>query len=647
MLNNTGHSGDFIPSETFPRDAIKIPANIRLADPDFHLPHSVDLLIGSGATLSLFSIGQIDLSHDGNDLYLQKTRLGWVIAGGTTRRTPLKSTACYLTNLENQLAKFWAIEEVAIEKPRSQQEIECEAHFVKTVSRDKNGRYIVRLPFRSTNKRLGESRTIALNRLSSLERKLNANATLKIEYTRVLEEYLQLGHMSLIETPGDDGFYMLHHAVIKESSNTTKVRIVFDASAKTNNKVSLNDILMVGPTIQSDLFSHLIRFRKYNYVITADIEKMYRQVWLHEDDRCYQRILWRRNNKIETFQLNTLTFGVTSSPFLAIRTIQKLADDEQHTYPRAAEILKRHLYVGDLLSAAETVDEIIALRNEVIALLAKGGFTIRQWASNNVRVINDLTTSVLHTNFTLDGDHSLKTLGITWSTRDDKICYTAHPVEITTRLTKRKVLSEIAKIFDPMGLLGPIIMYAKQILQDIWRCGSQWDESLPQGIHTKWFEFAQQLELLKRTSFDRKLLIENHHNIQYYGFCDASNTGYGACLYVRSSGKQGQAISRLLCAKSRVAPLKTISIPRLKLCGALLLARLYRETSNALDIVPDTTVFWCDSTIVLHWLKTSPYLLKTYVANQVAEIQELTGANDWRHVRSEDNPTDIKGSITP
>lgn len=160
------------------------------------------------------------------------------------------------------------------------------------------------------------------------------------------------------------------------------------------------------------MFSHLIRFRTYKVVVTADIEKMYRQVLVHEDDRKYQQILWRRNNKIETFQLNTLTFGVSSSPFLAIRTIQKLADDEHDAHPKAAEILKTHLYVDDLLSGAETVDEALAIRNEIIKLLGKGGFAIRQWASNDRRAINDLLDNEIHANFTVKLDRSLKTLGI-------------------------------------------------------------------------------------------------------------------------------------------------------------------------------------------------------------------------------------------
>ncbi|XP_011705950.1 PREDICTED: uncharacterized protein LOC105461166 [Wasmannia auropunctata] len=341
---------DLIPSEIFPRNSIKLPPNVRLADPEFHLPRSVDLLIGSGATLSLFAVGQINLSREGHDLYLQKTRLGWVVAGSTSSQSPSKFVTCHLTNLEDLLLRFWTVEEVAIDKPKSEEDTECETHFMRTVSRDGSGRYTVRLPFRSTGKRFGESRTLALKRLASLERKLNANMTLKNEYTRLIEEYLNLGHMSRIDDPGDDGYYMPHHAVIKESSNTTKVRIVFDASARSNAGISLNKMLLIGPTIQNPLISHLIRFRAYKYVVTADIEKMYRQVWLHEEDRPYQRILWRRNGNVETFQLNTLTFGVSLSPFLAIRTVHKLADDESLVYPKAAEILKTHLYVDDLLT---------------------------------------------------------------------------------------------------------------------------------------------------------------------------------------------------------------------------------------------------------------------------------------------------------
>ncbi|XP_039305157.1 uncharacterized protein LOC105203973 [Solenopsis invicta] len=364
------------------------------------------------------------------------------------------------------------------------------------------------------------------------------------------------------------------------------------------------------------------------------------QVQVHNDDRRYQRIIWRRDGEIKTFQLNTLTFGVASSPFLAIRTIQKLAEDEQHLYPRAAEVLKSHLYVDDLLTGAETIDDARILRDEVITLLARGGFNIRQWASNDKRVINDLTPNALHANLALNADHALKTLGITWNIQNDEIRYLTKPIGNATKITKRNILSESAKIFDPLGLLGPVILYIKKIMQDVWRCGLHWDESVPQTIHSDWLEFTRQWETMGQISFPRKLLTDDCQDVQLHGFCDASNTGYGACIYIRSLGKDGNVVVRLLCAKSRVAPLKTITIPRLELCGALVLAQLYRETKDTLRVTINRTVFWSDSTIVLHWLNTTPHLLKTYIANRVATIQEITGSHEWRHVRTADNPAD-------
>ncbi|XP_011883162.1 PREDICTED: uncharacterized protein LOC105570513 [Vollenhovia emeryi] len=220
---------------------------------------------------------------------------------------------------------------------------------------------------------LGDSRTVALKRLNSLERKLDSDPLLRAAYSQVIQEYSDLKQMIPVNNPSNKRFYMPHHTVIKSSSSATRVRVVFDASAKTSNGTSLNDRLMVGPTIQDTLFVHLIRFRTYKCVLTADIEKMYRQILLHEDDQIYQRILWRQNDQIKTLQLNTLTFGVSSSPYLAIRTIKKLAGDEHDAYPDAARVLKTHLYVDDLLTGTNTVSEARELRDDIITVLSRGG----------------------------------------------------------------------------------------------------------------------------------------------------------------------------------------------------------------------------------------------------------------------------------
>ncbi|XP_070515381.1 uncharacterized protein [Cardiocondyla obscurior] len=322
--------------------------------------------------------------------------------------------------------------------------------------------------------------------------------------------------------------------------------------------------------------------------------------------------------------------------------MHKLADDEYDTFPRAAGIIKNHMYVDDLLTSADTIKEARDIKNEVIELFKKGGFTIRQWASNDLRVINDLSDEAIHKSLTLDDDKSLKTIGVSWNTYDDKIYYSAHPVKNHGTLTKRKILSEIARVYDPIGLVGPIVMKAKRLMQDVWRAGIYWDESIPQNIYTEWIEFAEQLKNLHNILVDtRKILVENYFHVQIHGFCNASNVGYGACLYIRSIGKNGKINNKLLCSKSRVVPIKPVTTPRLELCGALLLAKLFAEVKIMINISIEKVVFWCDSTIVLHWIKTAPHLLKTYVANRVIKILELANMVDWKHIRSEDNPADV------
>jgi len=175
-----------------------------------------------------------------------------------------------------------------------------------------------------------------------------------------------------------------------------------------------------------------------------------------------------------------------------------------------------------------------------------------------------------------------------------------------------------------------------------------WDESISQTIHTEWSNFTQQWATLDKISFERKILIENYRDVQLHGFCDASNNGYGACIYVRSEDTSGNVNVKILCAKSRVAPLKPVTIPRLELSGALLLTQLYQEVIGTLEILPDRIIFWCDSMIVLHWIKMSPRSFQTYVSNRVASIQEIAKSVEWRHVRSEDNPADaISRGQTP
>ncbi|XP_074100580.1 uncharacterized protein LOC141528434 [Cotesia typhae] len=554
---------------------LKIPANIKLADPTFHKPGSIDLLIGAGTTLSVLSIGQISLSlPNQQEVFLQKTLLGWIVGGAAPTSKNVTAPQCHATStIQFDLTKFWEIEECPTTSKLTPEEIQCELHFQKYVSRTRDGRYIVALPFNPNTPDLGESYHLALKRLKSTERKLKNDPDLEVQYNNVLQEYLDLNHMSPVNVSPSNtpNYYLPHHAVIKSSSMTTKVRVVFDGSANTTTGVSLNDVLFTGPTIQSDLFSLLIRFRKHPIVITGDIEKMYRQFLIRKEDRKYQRILWRNsNNEIQTYELDTVTFGIRPSPYLAIRCLHQLADDEGQQFPIAAKVLKEDFYVDDLLSGAEDVEKAIKIRQQVTQILRRAGLTIRQWASNNSAVLKDIPQENINPHLQL-GDSTLKTLGICWESKTDNIIYTVKPI----------------------------------------------------------------------VSFPRIIVTPNTKQLHLHGFCDASEKAYGACIYLRVTDHQGKIQVLLVCAKSKVAPLKTITIPLLELCGAQLLSSLIKATITASKMTFDKIHYWTDSTIVLNWLNTSPHQLKTFVSNRVSDIQTKTDVKSWRHVPTKDNPADL------
>lgn len=273
-------------------------------------------------------------------------------------------------------------------------------------------------------------------------------------------------------------------------------------------------------------------------------------------------------------------------------------------------------------------------------MLKRGGFNIRQWASNHPDILQDLPETAIHAKLRLDRTSPLKTLGISWASNTDTLFYSVTSPDLNAKITKTFILSEIAKIFDPLGLLGPVILQAKSIMQETWKCKVDWHTPVPNELKNVWSKFVSELGLLKTLSINRHFFIPNYTSFEVHGFCDASGKGYGACMYIRSEDEDGKVNCRLVCAKSKVTPMGKLTIPRLELNGARLLARLLKETTDALGFVSHKTILWSDSTIVLHWIHTSPHLLQIYVSHRVAEIQKLTNTADWRHVRSQNNPAD-------
>ncbi|XP_031340893.1 uncharacterized protein LOC116169002 [Photinus pyralis] len=629
---------------------IKLPKHIKLSDPSFNTPGNIDMLIGSPLFFSLLCAGQIRLGP--NMPILQKTQLGWVISGpiGAIPSTKSQCNLSVLNDLPEQLAKFWELESYPSDKVHSAEETECETHFTKTVSRDEDGRFIVDIPFKAPLDTLGESYNKAQRQFFALERRLQMNPIILERYTAFMEEYQNLGHMSLSNASFRGiSYYLPHHGVMKDSSFTTKLRVVFNGSSSTTSGRSINDFQMVGPTIQQDLFSILVRFRKYTYGISADIEKMYRQVLVNPDQRPLQRILWRPvpSEPLLSYDLNTVTYGTASASFLAIRCLYQIGIDIEKFDSKTSSIIKSDFYVDDLLTGADDLFEAQVLASKVSHALREGCFPIRKWISNDPRVLAHLPEEDIHPGLLELGshDHTI-TLGLIWNFQTDSFTFTISPAPIS-KITKRTILSQIAQMFDPLGLLSPCTVSAKILLQQFWLEKLGWDDPEPQPILLKWSSYRSELTELSELQIPRHSICVRSTNIQLHGFCDASISAYGACIYLRSVDQSNKIHISLLCAKSKVAPLKPLTIPKLEL-SAVLLAKLVEQVINSLNMRVSATYLWSDSTIVLGWVKTSPNLLKTFICNRVADIQERTSSAIWRHVPTKCNPADLLSrGVTP
>jgi hypothetical protein len=261
----------------------------------------------------------------------------------------------------------------------------CEELFLTHTTRQQDGRFVVRFPTKIDPNQLGTSRLSAERRLHAIERRLERDPGLKVQYHNFMKKYEEPGHMERVKSQERKNtcYSLPHHPVFKEISSTTKTRVVFDGGAKTSNGLSLNDILQVGPTVQPDLYSIVLWFRTQRVCFTADLAKMYCQIVVHPQGRDLQRILSRYSSEepIQEYRLSTVTYGTTSAPFLATWCLKKLADDNQRHYPRAAQVLSNDFCVDDLLSGTSTLEEAIKVQQEVSALLHTAGLQLRKWAS--------------------------------------------------------------------------------------------------------------------------------------------------------------------------------------------------------------------------------------------------------------------------
>lgn len=635
-----------------------------LADPEFYKARSIDLILGADTYGRLL---QNEVQHiPASLLVAQKTKLGWILSGPMPPRrsgragsrrpdlpapTPRVAFHCRCEEkLYEALNRFWVIDTIAPPvNPLTPEEQECENNFIQTYRRDSTGRYSVRLPFRGSLPSVAnETKRMAISSLRSIHRRFERDSILADEYRTFMNEYEKLGHMELIdhgERNNEDAWYLPHHAVIARRGLTRKIRVVFDASRKTRSGCCLNQYLSPGPVLQSDLTLILVNWRQYRFVFTADMVKMFRQIWVEGSDREKQRIVWasHRDLPVNHYRLKTVTYGTACAPYLAIRTLKQLCLDGRNKYPLAANCLEEECYVDDIFAGDNDLAAAVQKKSELIQLLHSAGIELNKWAANDIELLPGESNAKNNAEFEISNkDQVVKTLGLSWHPGRDAFIFQVQDIQrLKEANTKRLILANISSLFDPLGWLSPIIVTAKILMQDICINKVEWDCSLPEDISGRWHSYCESLQDLPLISIERRLGIREGDDLQIHGFCDASTRAFAAVVYLRMNAPEGNIRVRLLAAKSRVTPIKTVCIPNLELCGAVLVVKLvkYLQKNHLYERLP--IHLWTDSQIVLAWLNKHPSHWKTFVANRVSFIQTEMPFATWSHVGTKNNPADI------
>ncbi|XP_060855661.1 uncharacterized protein LOC132933385 [Metopolophium dirhodum] len=612
-----------LPARSVSKSKVKL-EKITLADPSYNVPQKIDILIGARHFYDI--VGAQQYKPESNGPVYRESKFGYIISGLTSNDTNIKNTiSCYASNshenkyesLENVIQQFWRVEDYGQSKPYTMEEQTCEQHFKQNVSRSESGRFVVHLPFRGNVSKLGNSYDIAKGRLFAIERRFRKNPSLKKDYVKFMNEYEKLNHMTQnmdneeIELPGRM-CYLAHHCVQNENSLTTKLRVVFDASTKTESGFSLNDVLQKGPSIQEELIHILARFRTHNFVLTADIKK------------------------------NVPTDTVPAS-YLATACLQRLSEIGQVQYPTVAPLIAHDFYMDDFISGAATKKDAIEIRNALIKLMSTAKLELGKWASNDLDIIRDgFDNNDGLVDFQETSNDLTRILGLYWDSHTDELKYKINETSLVTPLTKRNILSDIARIYDPLGLIGPVIVCAKLIMQELWKEGLSWSEPVSEKISSEWYKYKSELSHLNAIKIPRQITINDKiHSIQIHGFADASIKAYGCCLYLRCTDMNNKHKIQLICAKSKVAPLKILSLPRLELCAALLLAKVANKIVPRLKLSISKAYYWTDSSVTWCWITSTSKKWKTFVAHRVGQIQEITSPSNWFHISGVDNPADV------
>ncbi|XP_057377381.2 uncharacterized protein LOC130698716, partial [Daphnia carinata] len=579
------------------------------------------------------------------------SKLGWIIFGAPSAGNPREVSANIVTQADGKrvmvdFKEFWALEHMGV-TPQELEDRGFLKNYQETIKKDQTGRYEVLFPFKNNRRSMETNKNIASVRLTGLLRKMKRED--KVAYNEVFRQYLEKGYIEAADKNYTGACtYLPHRPVIKTEAATTKIRPVFDGSAHQQNRPSLNDLLETGPNLNPELLAVLLRFRQNEIAWMADITQAFLQIGIQEEHGQIVRFLWIKDPKDDNsewieYRWRRVPFGLSSSPFILRAVILKCLDEHRDEYPELVGKLSSQLYVDDWLGGASSVPQAIEAITQAQKIFNSAKMELRKWTTNSVALREQLHALQFQKKEITKGDNTekaVKALGVTWDPETDSFRFKPEKIieeaeEVSKRPTKRKLFSLALKVFDPLGLISPVTVVAKIIMQKVWIDKTGWDEPVSASIMPHWETFIKSLSDLKNTKLGR--WTGEIHSPRPHLFCDASDDAYSVAAYLEN-GKE----TKLLCSKTRVAPdpKKSVSTPRLELLSNLLAVRLGEYIEKSLGRSFEKTL-WTDSAIAYWWMKGESGRWKQFVHNRVTEIREKINIESIRHCPGVQNPADI------
>ena len=588
--------------------------------------YRVDVILGD-STYCKIKTEEVYKGKPGEPI-VEGTTFGWVIHGGDDHITD----QCMFVREVNDYERLYSLDVLGVEDRGENAHLDVLKEFKDDVTRQEDGRYQVRVPWIPGSTLTSTNEQASRKRLQNVNKKLTQNQRLKEEYEKIIEDQLRDGIIERVpeESSGERTFYMPHKPVVRDNATTTKVRMVFDASAKPHHLAnSVNDCMHTGPPLQPLLWDILVRARMSPYLLLGDIEKAFLQISVKEEDRDAFRFLFNVNDKEEHFRFTRVPFGVEASPFMLAATLQHHYDCQPKELGETVKVLRENTYVDNLMKTVHEVEGLKKFKEEATQILGNAKFPVHKWELN----VTDLESE----NMPNPG----KILGHIWDKREDTLIIQVPKHREEFPLTKRTMLSQLGRVYDPLGIVSPTMVEGKRMYRDACDESKSWNSEVSPSLAKDWNKWMKQLQDVK---IPRSLIRENTtvEAVDIHQFADASSLACStAAIAVINQGTMN--VKGLLASKSRISKRNT-SIARLELISGHMAANLAKNLCQALKEWPIKSVtIWMDSMVALYWISNPGKSWKIFVANRVRKIAQVSGkvGIQWKYCPSEMNLADL------